>query len=756
MAQPGKKKTLSDFFRPYGQSKQFQTKTTIPQKRASPSPEDGRVALAQVDGATAGPSTPSKQRIHRPTVSPLTPSQARVSTPTSASLPIRTPKSKSGIRPPSTYKVGRLFSSEKDREQKTTIRSPSPKQQTQSSFDFPPPSTQNVLRAGKVVAVRDSDDDSDSLASLDDIFGKKSDEDDTSVSSPLEQDEAHLETERRRLLSTWTHGRSEAIVGKEKLRQIYALEKAHKFDISALLNDHYDDQEINTNVEKTRDRYESSFQDLEGSGRKELDQDLLASLVQHAGGDEEKVARLMGAVERTEALSTEKSFSFFDLSELPNSKPGSRDVPDFPKCPILDGLFNDDDPDARSRAVLAGFVAEQVQRGSLPDEVLAWIFQAAQSEPNDDVMHSYLECLKKGSAGWTRIAISGENVQVCFQRLGAHRDNIEDGQPIEPRRQPLRKRKEQDPTPLLFVLDIFRVICSHMDFLALSKLSSILCRLTLDVDLMSNWRVSTAVEQGLSQLLDLPEREASLHVAQHILDDMRSRLKDPNLQAQLLSHLMPSSPLACKLRIKLAHIFLLGPDKTVPESMAEPQPISLTTLANHISKSPSFATSSRRTKLNYIHLRSLTHILDIAISDGGRPLTFPSRAAENTFNASVDDLADTVREIYESINDAGATHMTRTEAKDVLRSLYWRLLYAVRTEVKPKKHIFDGETGLVRDAEEARVEQRGKDFMNNFLARMKEKRMEGEKAAVAGSQPVSDGSRSESEVMIREQLGLSQ
>ena len=624
MTQPGRKKTLSDFFRPYAQSKQVQTKTTIPQKRASPSPDEGREVLTQVDGAS---------------VAPFTPFQARVSTPTSASLPIRSPKSTSAIRPPSTYKDGRLFSGGKDQEQKTTVRTPHPQQQTQLSFDFPPPSTQNVVRAGKVVAVRDSDDDTDSLASLDEIFGKKRDEDETSSSSPPEQDEAQLETERRRLLSTWTHGRSEVVVGKEKLRQIYALEKAHQFDISTLLNDHFDDQEINTNIERTRDRYESSVRDLDGSGSKELDQDLLASLVHHAGGDEEDVARLIGAVARTEALSTEKSFSFFDLSRLLDRTPDTPPLPDFPDCPVLDGLFNDDDTGARSRAVLSGFVAEQVQQARLTDEVLTWIFQAAQSEQDDDVRQSYLECLRRGSTRWTRTAVSAEDVQVCFQRLGAHSDNIKDGQSIEAGRQPVRKTKNPNLMPLLAILDIFQVISSHMDFLALSKLSSTLCRLILDAELTSNGQVSTAVEQSLSHLLDLPEKEASLHAAQHILDDMRAHLTDSNLQAHLLSHLIPSTPLACKLRIKLAHVFLLGPDTTIPESIAEPQPISLTTLADHISKSPAFATSSRHTKLNYTHLRSLTQILDIAISDGGRPLIFPSRAAENTFNASVDDIA---------------------------------------------------------------------------------------------------------------------
>ena len=75
--------------------------------------------------------------------------------------------------------------------------------------------------------------------------------------------------------------------------------------------------------------------------------------------------------------------------------------------------------------------------------------------------------------------------------------------------------------------------------------------------------------------------------------------------------------------------------------------------------------------------------------------------------------------MFTSIVDTGASHMTRTEAKDVLEAFHARLVYAVRTKQKPKVMLFG----------DASVElQAGGNLMKQFLARSKPKEavMDGE------------------------------
>ena len=570
------------------------------------------------------------------------------------------------------------------------------------------------------MAVRDSDeDDSDSLASLDEIFGTKRDDDETSASSPPDLDEAKLEAERRRALSAFTFGRSEPLIGKEKLRALYAREKAQSFDISKLINDHIDDEEEDQRIQKSREQYDQSVKALGSGERSALDTKLLASLIQDTGGDEDDLSRLMTAVSRTEALSTTKSFSFFGPTGMRDLDAEPLAEYDFPNVALLNGLFRSYDDAGRARAYLSGYMSELAAGAQLPDEVLNWTFRSIVPERDGYLRQAYIQCLRQASSFWARTNVDARDVEELFHLLGADPSSLKNL--MEPTYQPVQKKSFHTPQDLLTVLELFQAICQHMDFLALASLTSIVCRLALDEELMSNAAVSTKVEEILQTLIDLPDKEMREHVTESILRDLGQHLHAPNLQAQLLSHLMPTTSTACTLRIQIAMTFLLGPDSAAlaPDVSATTL---LSTLTAHITTSPYFNTSARNAlKLNYTHLRSRAMILDTAISNGHRPPTFPTRTDESLFNSAVDALADAIKTTYTSISDSGASHMTRTEAKDALTAVYWRVLVAVRTKPRKKKHIFD-EMGKLRDAREVESEDRGREMMKGFLAKMREKR----------------------------------
>ena len=94
---------------------------------------------------------------------------------------------------------------------------------------------------------------------------------------------------------------------------------------------------------------------------------------------------------------------------------------------------------------------------------------------------------------------------------------------------------------------------------------------------------------------------------------------------------------------------------------------------------------------DYSDLAALISMLDIAIGNGmtwsqSSPPT--TTQAERLFNQDIDTLAATIKLMFTQIIDTGASHMTRTEAKEVLNRVYYRMIYAVRTKQKPKQDIF--------------------------------------------------------------------
>ena len=579
------------------------------------------------------------------------------------------------------------------------------------------------------MAVRDSDeDDTDSLASLDELFGIRRDDDTTSASSPPEPDEAKLEAERRRALSAFTHGRSEPLVGKDKLRALYAKERAQNFDISRLINDHFDEEEEDQRIQKSREQYDQSVKSLQ-SGHGEFDAKLLASLIQDNGGDDDDLSRLMNAVSRTEALSGTKLFSFFGPSGMTNLEAESLAEYDFPNVALLSTLFRSYDDAGRTRAYLSGYMSELAASGQLPDEVLNWTFRSVLVEKDEYLRQSYIDCLRRGSSSWARTNIEARDVEEMFEMLGADSSSIKTS--IVPAYQPVQEKAFATPRHLLTLLDLFQAICQHMDFLALASLSSIVCRLILDEELMSNGAVASKAKGVLQILIDLPNQVMRQHVTECVVNDLAQHLNAPNLQAQLLSHLMPSSTAACHLRVQLAHMFLLG-----SESNALTPDLSAITfidlLANFVKTSPNFDTSARNAReLNYGHLRAQAMILDTAISDGNRPAAFTRRSDEAAFNKSVDALADAIKARYTSVSDSGASHISRTEAKDALTAVYWRVLMAVRTKPRPKKHIFDSE-GKLRDSKDVESEDRGREVMKGFFTKMKAKKRKEDEAPIIG------------------------
>jgi hypothetical protein len=750
MASEKPKRDIADFFRPFARAN---PPKSIPAKRPSPTPthesSEGfpygeKKQLKRTEPRTPVTATRGKDAVFSPYKSPFGPRSGA-----SVTIPIRSPNpdlsqnSIDSLTPKSSAsKPGGLFGSAAKK-----------KHQEDEPLSFADISTSNqsIVKDGKVVAVRSSDDeDSDSLCSLEDLLGRSRRDVGTESSSPPDVEE-DLEAQRALSLSAFTNGRSNALVGRDKLRELTSKANFLNFDISLLVGDHFDDEEIEANVAKAKQGYKASDEQERLKRQGAIDKNLLASVVgQQQGGD--NLQRLFNAVERTEALTTEPTWSMF------NSKSPKTDAVRMESFP--DVAVNTDSwleclkhPTLRHRAYLSGYLAEKAAEGNIPGDVITWTFNRIVAEPRDDLRRSYVRVVSAASQRWASTNLTSSLIEDTFSILGADSVVVKCATDIGPEAQVPADYSAGRRSGLLSMIEALLGISTDLTSDALFKFVKLLMRLAIDTHLMSDSRTCLAVEDAISSLLGRSEDCVSISVAKCILKDIGIRLKDPFLQTQALKHILPTSSAAASLRIRLAHIFLHGATKenTIISDLATPD-ISLDQLTSHLDEPRYDISRSTRqdTPFDYSTLSSVVYIFDATLANGGRPTTFPDPATERAFNHQVDILAERVKSIITSIADTGASHMRRTEAKEALNALHFRLLFGVRTKPRPKKSVFGG-----KDGAEYRAEERSAGNMRHFLERRKEKKG-GKKGAEGkdGQEPGSLSQKSESEVLIRKQLGL--
>lgn len=111
---------------------------------------------------------------------------------------------------------------------------------------------------------------------------------------------------------------------------------------------------------------------------------------------------------------------------------------------------------------------------------------------------------------------------------------------------------------------------------------------------------------------------------------------------------------------------------------------------------------------DYGDLAATIGILSIAIDDGDFQSSPSVTKAENVFNHEIDVLSMKIKSMFAGIVDTGASHMGRTEAKEVLEAFQYRLSYGVRTKPPPKQSLFGDstvESALDRHMMEAFIEK---------------------------------------------------
>lgn len=116
-------------------------------------------------------------------------------------------------------------------------------------------------------------------------------------------------------------------------------------------------------------------------------------------------------------------------------------------------------------------------------------------------------------------------------------------------------------------------------------------------------------------------------------------------------------------------------------------------------------------EFDYSELGAITALLNIAIDSGRSNFRAAGASTEADLNAEVDALADRLKKIFTSIEDSGASHLKRTQTKEAIEALHYRVLYSVRSKPRPKKSLF----GIYNDAGDAGGISRSSSFMAKFL-----------------------------------------
>ncbi|KAL8716120.1 MAG: hypothetical protein Q9220_000025 [cf. Caloplaca sp. 1 TL-2023] len=206
---------------------------------------------------------------------------------------------------------------------------------------------------------------------------------------------------------------------------------------------------------------------------------------------------------------------------------------------------------------------------------------------------------------------------------------------------------------------------------------------------------------NVQRLLVAIERTEALHQDEiaNILVAMHWSLHNERLRLQLLRNLPASSPQLIRIRRRLALAFFFD---EAPVVSNDTEPIADMSAIIRRLNQPRFSVN---TETDYLSLAASIAILAIGLDNGDHPAPedrAPSRAA---FNESVDVLAQKIKSMFTQIVDTGASHMRRTEAKEVLESFHSCLVYAVRTTQKPMSKFW---------GEDAAAEKQGA-LMRDFV-----------------------------------------
>ena len=587
-------------------------------------------------------------------------------------------------------------------------------------------SSQRIVKNGEVM-IRNSDEESDS--SLEDL-------DDLIALNPSWRSPSPLACSLDDSFSNIQAGKNAESVKKQRTGKAHVeksasphrstlpvIPKPYRFSLDSLAKERRQHEAGKDSVAQALSLMESYDQRKASSNERfrvlgqssTLEADLITRLVR-TEEDDDDVSRLQTAIQRTEALQYSQSWSFFE--DHPDRPPFHREVFPAIKDQRLRPVVNESV--SRQQAFLSGYVGEYANKASLPEELLLWIMDEICFETRDDLRYSYTDTLKHATVQLSPL-ITLEHIDTLFRKLGATATATDIETPVVPRAVLSQNIDHVSRPCLLSILDLLGSIAGSLATECRTHIFCLLCRLALDQSIVKDFPAINAIGNLFSKLADLyREEENDLEVRgraivdilqtntipyqlQTMLNTTYHSIKDASLQLLLLQTI-PPLPQLVLFRQRLAlSFFFLDPHyfSAQPEDL-----IDFRSIAIHL-ETPKYTINSAT---NYSALAASIDILSIAVGCGN-PLS-PESAKEDkaAFDRDVDILATKIRAMFTQIIDTSASHMKRTEAKEILEAFHSRLLFAVRTRPPPKKKVFGNEVAKqVGDMDAFVVRRKGDD-----------------------------------------------
>ena len=395
-------------------------------------------------------------------------------------------------------------------------------------------SSQRVVRKGEIV-ITNSDDESDSASSLEDLNdlllledqgprGKPSYPDPQIPVSPLNR-----KTENGRRKSTRRKTNSDRLVAPPR-STLPVQSRKYKFDLESLAK-HRKREEASVEDIAEANAMVSSFEQQKASAcgnagaaamRRPFDATFI-DVVMKDHQDEDEVSRLKAAIRRTEALHHGKSWSFFEAQ----GEEALFKQSDFP-------TLEDDrlgrilrETSSRQQAFLSGYVGEVSMKEHLPEELLLWILEAVCLESRDDLRYSYIVTLIDASKHLAS-ALSPQRIDTLFRRMGATAAALDIERPVVPHAALPQSCEVVSRPSLLSVLELFKGLASELCTESRIHLICTLCRLVLDHSIVNSCHIMGAIEDATASLIEsIPERDLDYEVGD---EKNKSRAKLTNVR----------------------------------------------------------------------------------------------------------------------------------------------------------------------------------------------------------------------------------
>ncbi|KAF8537311.1 hypothetical protein BDD12DRAFT_931768 [Trichophaea hybrida] len=394
--------------------------------------------------------------------------------------------------------------------------------------------------------------------------------------------------------------------------------------------------------------------------------------------------RLLDAFDRKEVLWEEKTWTFFDRSRMSINK----DEHPFPKIVVTDReIFSAiKDVFVLDQMLPCGMLIDMAVFGeSVPNEILTWMLDQVCLEPNEDLAFAYLlllqVCLWKGHH-----CLTISKVTLLLELLGAKKDVLNLDRQIQLQNTTTvghAKCIGFVPDPVQYA----NLTKDHSDWnirLLLKLLGEkidteanvtqfffgSLIRIALDDAISRQSDILLSIEGALYNF-SCNIAEGEWNEQSHIIGcNILSTILQPQLRVRVLRVLPISSPRWHVFRRRLACAFLFEDGLYLSKSQEQ---------LVHFDKLTDLLRQHQykiHKDTDYAALQSLISILDIAIDNGATTGTSMEK------DKGVDQLIDALRSMFSRIVDTNAQNLARTEAKDTIERLQFRLTFSVRSRQK--------------------------------------------------------------------------